>query len=84
MARVKCYVVTEITAGEPVGTHVFSYNVDGVEEMCEMVATIIEENGFKPIMEDDVKKAMVLYGTYRFKGHKSDDWAIHVHKATKE
>lgn len=84
MSRVKCYVVTEITDGEPVGTHVFSFDEDGKDEMCEMVAKMIEENGYKPVMESDIELAVSKYSYYRFKGHKSDDWAIHVHKATRE
>lgn len=84
MSRVPCYVVTEITAGEPVGTHVFSYNADGVAQMCDMVSTMIEENGFKPVLVEDIKKAMVLYGTYRFKGNRSDDWSVHVNKIVKK
>ena len=84
MPRVKCYVVTEITAGEPVGTHVFSFDEDGLDEVCETVATMIEEQTTSIAIPSDIEAEINRYGCFRFKGHSSNDWSIHIHKATKE
>lgn len=83
MSRVPCYVVTEITAGEPVGTHIFSMDDDGLDEVCMAVATMIEEQTTSIVTADEIERALNKYSTYRFKGRASNDWAIHVHKSIK-
>ncbi len=83
MSRVPCYVVTEITAGEPVGTHIFSLDEDGLDEMCDTVATMIEEQTTSVVLANDIEREISKYSCYRFKGTRSNDWAIHVHKSTK-
>lgn len=82
--RLPCYVIIELTAGEPVGIHTFPLTEDGLDDVCEVAVRMWEEQELKVDFADsDIEEALKKYSYFRKKNTHAD-YALHIHKSVKE